>query len=121
MGDRGVTVLDFGATGKTDASTVVTGLTTIVAGKLADDTILTADTTTDSAASLGSLVEAWMQHRGTPDHSRDEHLVEPLQVYAGDIVTGTGFTIYGISRGQPDAVSGTLGLTGRYAVFWVWV
>lgn len=120
MGDRGITVLDFG-TGKSDTSVVVTGLTRIVAGLTADSTVVTADSTQYSADQLGSVVEAWVQHRGTPDHSADEHVLEPLQVYAGDVVTGVGFTIYGISRSVPDAISGTVTLTGRYAVFWVWV
>lgn len=72
---QGSTSVDFGAfPGKSDASVAVTGQ----AG------ILTT-----------SLVEAWLYPKATADHSADEHLVESIApVLAGNIVAGTGFTIY---------------------------
>lgn len=80
MGAQGTATLDFGAfPGKSDASVTVTGQAGIVAG---------------------SLVEAWLRLEATTDHSADEHLVETLKVAAGNIVGGTGFTIYGVNTSE---------------------
>jgi hypothetical protein len=71
----GTALLDFGAfPGASDASVAVTGQTGILST---------------------SLVEAWILPATTTDHSADEHRVETLTVMAGNIVAGTGFTIYG--------------------------
>lgn len=89
----GQTTLDFGAfPGATDASVAVTGQASILAG---------------------SLVEAWLRLEATATHSADEHLVENLDVRAGNIVAGTGFTIYGITRDQTR-------MYGTWTVGWVW-
>ncbi len=80
MGATGIATIDFGVfPGKSDASVDVTGQAAIVAG---------------------SLVEAWIRPVATADHSADEHLVETLKVIAGNIVAGTGFTIYGFNTSQ---------------------
>ena len=80
MGATGKTTVDFGAfPGKSDASVAVTGQAAIVAD---------------------SLVEAWIRPEATVDHTADEHLVETLKVIAGNIVAGTGFTIYGFNTNQ---------------------
>lgn len=80
MATQGTATLDFGAfPGKSDASVAVTGQAGIVAG---------------------SLVEAWIRPEATADHSADEHMVETLKVFAGNIVAGTGFTIYGFNTGE---------------------
>jgi len=93
MGASGTADLDFGVfPGKTDATVAVTGQAGIVSG---------------------SLSEAWIRPVATADHSADEHVVEDLQVYARDIVAGTGFTIQGVTRDK----------TRRYGVWkvaWVW-
>lgn len=94
MGAQGTATLDFGAIpGVSDASVAVTGQAAILSG---------------------SLVEAWILPAATPDHSADEHLLESLDVYAGNIVAGTGFTVYGVNEG-----SGTR-LTGKWNIAWVW-
>lgn len=80
MGATGTGSLDFGAfPGKSDASLVITGQAGIVAG---------------------SLVEAWLRPVATADHTADEHMMETLTVLAGNIVAGTGFTIYGMNFSQ---------------------
>ena len=80
MGAQGTTTLNFGAfPGASDASVAVTGQAGIIAG---------------------SLAEAWLSPVATADHSADEHLVETVRVVAGNIVPGTGFTIYGINTSQ---------------------
>ncbi len=91
MGATGNTVLDFGATPVGDASVVVTGQSGIVAG---------------------SKVEAFIRLEATVDHSVDEHRVEPIKITAGNIVAGTGFTIYGESN---------LWTYGQWSITWVWV
>ncbi|RPI26184.1 MAG: hypothetical protein EHM70_19260 [Chloroflexota bacterium] len=93
MPGTGITTLAFGAfPGKTDATIAVTGQTGIVAG---------------------SLVEAWIRLIATSQHSADEHLVEELEIRAGNIVAGTGFTIYGITRSKTR-------LYGDWTVSWAW-
>lgn len=75
VGTTGTAILDFGGfPGASDASVTVTGQAGIVSG---------------------SVVEAWMRLEATGDHSADEHWVESIEVYAGNIVAATGFTIYG--------------------------
>jgi len=112
-GTTGTADLDFGAfPGKSDASVDVTGQTSIVAG---------------------SIVQAWIRPVATADHTADEHLVEELQVIAGNIVAGTGFTIYGVhspatneplteDRDRVRAPAGGYGtrLYGVWKVAWRW-
>lgn len=76
MGAQGTASLDFTAAPGTnsDVSVAVTGQTGIVAG---------------------SLVEGWVQLAATADHSADEARIEAIKITAGNIVAGTGFTIYG--------------------------
>jgi hypothetical protein len=102
MGAQGTVLLNFGAfPGTTDATVAVTGQTGILSG---------------------SLVEAWILPTATADHTADEHWVEELQVFAGGVVAGTGFTVYGVHRPASQAVDtgqGTL-LNGAYTIAWVW-
>ena len=60
----------------------------------------------------GSLVEAWIFPATTATNTVDNHWVESLQVVAGNIQAGVGFTIYGKC---------TQGLAhGSYSVGWVY-
>lgn len=80
MGATGTTVVDFGAfPGSSDTTATVTGQASIASG---------------------SLVEAWIMPTATSDHSADEHWVEPIKVMAGNVVAGTGFTIYALNTNQ---------------------
>jgi len=118
MGAQGTTTLDFGAfPGGSDASVAVTGQTGILSG---------------------SLVEAWLFPAATTDHTSDEHLVESLKVSAGNIVAGTGFTVYGVNTSQlteqsqsviPPGIYFGLGpntsgrgtrIYGKWNIGWVW-
>lgn len=93
MGAQGTADLDFGALpGVSHATVAVTGQ-----GAIVDE----------------SLVEAWVRPVDTTDHTADEHMAEPLEVYARDIIAGTGFTIHGISRSRSE-------LYGVYKIAWVW-
>ncbi len=101
MSGTGTASVDFGAfPGKSDTSLVITGQATIASG---------------------SLVEAWIRPVATADHSADEHLVETIEVIAGNIVGGTGFTIYAKNTDlliPPDGL-GTM-LYGLWTVAWAW-
>lgn len=89
-GNFGSTIVDFG-TGKTVASTVVTGQTSIT---------------------TSNIILASIASESTVDHSADEHLVEEIVVSAGSIVNGVGFTIYARTRNVP--------LTGQWKINWTW-
>ena len=76
----GETTVDFGAfPGKSDASVVVTGQAGILAT---------------------SNLSAWITAKATADHSADEHWVETIDVMAGNISAGVGFTIYAKNTNQ---------------------
>jgi hypothetical protein len=106
----GTATIDFGVfPGASDTSLAITGQGAIVAG---------------------SLVEAWIRPAATADHSADEHMVETLRVFAGNIVAGTGFTIYGFNTSQlnepvynPPSGGGGTGtrLWGTWSIAWAWV
>lgn len=114
MGAQGTATIDFGVfPGKSDASVAVTGQTGIASG---------------------SLVEAWMFPVATGDHTADEHLVETIRVTAGNIVAGTGFTIYAFNTNQlveDDGAARSVRCSkvsmfkepmiyGQWTVAWVW-
>lgn len=111
----GTAILDFGSfPGKLDTSVAVTG----------QGSILTT-----------SLVEAWIRPQvATTVHSVDEHImaVSMLQVVAGNITAGTGFTIYGVVVDATPGYGGVDGmfrnlprktgkLWGTFNVAWAWV
>lgn len=91
MATTGTSTLDFG-TGVPEISLAVTGQAGITGT---------------------SLVDAWVIPKATTNHSVDEHRVEGLEITAGNIVAGTGFTIYG----QP---LGPYKLYGQFNIGWVW-
>ncbi len=91
MGATGSAILDFGTPSKPAASVAVTGQAGIVAG---------------------SKVEAFVRLEATATHSIDEHRIEQLKVMAGNIVAGTGFTIYGEAYPQTH---------GQWNIDWVYV
>lgn len=125
MGAQGTATLNFGAfPGASDASVAVTGQAGIVGS---------------------SLVEAWIRPVATADHTDTEHMLETFQVFAADIVAGTGFTVYGFNTSQtnegltPGGAGKTSGLGiiggedglpriggigtriyGQWAIAWVW-
>jgi len=111
----GSAVIDFGAfPGATDAQVSVTGQPGIQAN---------------------SIVEAWIAAAASADHSADEHWIDPPRVMAGNIVPGTGFTVYGVildgtngADGQnpavgPGSANGNTGnqlCYGKWSVNWRW-
>lgn len=110
MGQQGSTTINFGVfPGSTDTTVVVTG---------------------QPGIQSNSLVEAWIPAISTTDHSADEHWLDPPYVTAGNIVAGTGFTIYGkvqdfidVSDNQQLPYKRNAGNErsyGQWTVFWVW-
>ena len=93
-----------------------TGTTTVNFGSGAsesNDTLATATVTGQTAIVAGSLVEAWVRVAASADHTVDEHSVESLKIEAGNIVAGTGFTVYALC---------TEGKTyGVWNINWAWV
>jgi hypothetical protein len=107
------------------------GTTTINFGAFPGGTDTTVTVTGQAGIGAGSLVEAWIYPTATADHSVDEHWVDPPNVKAGNVVAGTGFTIYG-SVSPQDGMSmnesnslrtiggdGTVAY-GQWTVAWVW-
>jgi thiamine monophosphate kinase len=91
MGATGTATLDFGAApGSPVASVVVTG---------------------QAGISASSVAEAWLMAETSADHNEVEHRIVPIIVRVGQIVAGTGFTIYATSDWS---------LTGQWTVRWVW-
>ena len=113
MPGSGTTTVNFGAfPGSSDTSIAVTGQTGIL---------------------TGSLIEAWILPATTADHSADEHVFDTLNVIAGNISAGVGFTIYAVNTSQlnepltPTDRSGGVSVGGQgtrlyglYSVGWVW-
>lgn len=101
----GTAEVDFGAfPGSTDCSLAVIGQAGIIAG---------------------SKVFAGLRLVASADHSADEHLVEAIQILVGNIVAGTGFTIYardGNMLREQDPVLSGIGprIYGKWEVSWVW-
>lgn len=105
----GTATVNFGAfPGKSDASAVITG---------------------QSAITGGSVVRAWLYPAATADHSADEHLVETINVTAGNVVAGVGFTIYATNSSElfesaqnTRRVPGGRGtrIYGQWTVAWSW-
>jgi hypothetical protein len=102
MGATGKTTVDFGPfPGSLDVAKDITGQTGILAAS--------------------SLAEAWLIPEATADHSADEHLVDGPAVTAGNIVTGTGFTIYARVAKEPTPPRGDPHrVYGLWTVGWVW-
>lgn len=90
---NGFDTVDMGAfPGSTNSSRVITGQTLI---------------------SSTANVEAWLVPSDTPEHPFDDHLVEEIDITAGFVSAGNGFTIYAKTR--------NVLLHGQYSIGWAWV
>ncbi len=93
------------------------GSTTVNFGSFPGSTQASVSVTGQSGILTSSHVEAFIDASiaATADHSSDEHIASPIQVYCSSISTGSGFTITAISR-DPNGF-----LYGQYNVSWVWI
>jgi hypothetical protein len=73
-----------------------TGTSTVNFGSKATDT--TTVVTGQAAITGSSWVEAWVFPATTASNTVDNHWFEDLQVVAGNVVNGVGFTIYAKTR-----------------------
>ena len=93
MSTQGIATIDFGALpGTSNASVTITGQ----AGIASD-----------------ALVDAWLIPEDGADHLADDYVIDGPEILAGNVVAGTGFTIYAKSRGDGFAY-------GQWKVGWVW-
>ncbi len=92
MATQGTATLDFGAAPGANSETSVA--------------------VASAAILAGSLVEAWVRHEATADHTLDEVRFENIKILAGSIDPGVGFTIYG------EVLAGRV--WGRFSIVWVW-
>lgn len=100
---------------------VLSGETTVDFGAFPGSTHATATVTGQAAITADAVVRASIRLEATADHSADEHLVEQIKVYAGDIVAGTGFTIHAVPDGNVfTAFGATPMLYGTWSVDWMW-
>ena len=88
-----------------------TGTATLNFGSAPGTNVVTTVVTGQTSIGLSSHVEAFMMGSSTATHNATEHLIAPITLRCGDIVAGTGFTIY---------ASTELRLTGAFTVHWVW-
>lgn len=92
-GNTGTATLNFGAfPGATDTSVAVTGQTGITGT---------------------SKIQVWLALSATAEHTADEIMVDAPDIYAGNIVAGTGFTIYGITNDRFKKY-------GNFTINWRW-
>ena len=93
MATQGNATVDFGASGKTDASVAITGQAGFTAGT--------------------NQVEAWIDGRASSNNTADNHVFEDWEpVIVGNQITATGFTIY-VRPASGRAF-------GIFNVSWVW-
>ncbi len=105
-----------GPTGPAGIGSANSGAATIDFGPFPGSSDTTVSVTGQASILSGSKVQAWIRPVATADHSADEHLVEPIQIIAGNIVVGVGFTIYGLNTNQ----RGDTRLSGQFNVMWNW-
>lgn len=89
------------------------GTATIDFGAWPGSDFTSLDITGQAGILSGATVRAWIRLAATADHSIDEHIAAPLRISAGNVVAGTGFTIYAAF----DALAVTY---GQYSVHWEW-
>jgi hypothetical protein len=90
-----------------------TGLAELDFGSYPGDTNITQTVTGQTAIVAGSVIEVYIEPKDTADHTIDEHIIEAPRVFAGLIVAGVGFSIYGMAIDDFAY--------GKWNVRWVWV
>jgi hypothetical protein len=88
-----------------------TGTATVNFGSAPGTNYVEVVVTGQAAISATSHVDAFLMASATADHNAMEHAIVPLRLTCGNVVAGTGFTIY---------VSTEWRLTGSFTLHWVW-
>jgi hypothetical protein len=89
-----------------------TGTGTLAFGAAPGGSYLEVVVTGQTGILTSSHVEAFMQADTTADHNEVEHAIVPIQLRAGTIVAGVGFTVYASTEWR---------LTGDFTFHWVWI
>jgi hypothetical protein len=93
--NQGIATIDFGTgSGSNEASLTITGQTSIVSTSNIEVYVMGSDTTVDHTASDHKYLGLFARFTG------------------GDIIVGTGFTIYARSLQK---------LSGTFKIHWIWV
>lgn len=112
---------DFTATirGVRNASVGVTptGKTTIDFGAFPGKPYATKQIAGQGTIDAGATVEAWLVAAATADHSADEHRIADIEIRAGEIVPGVGFTVSAKVRGGGENGPRMYGL---WTIAWRW-
>lgn len=92
---------------------MATGTATLNFGAVPGGQLAQVDVTGQTAILSGSNIEAFLQaNDSTADNNAYQHRIVPMRLRCGNVVAGTGFTIYCLSDWT---------LFNTYLVRWVWV
>lgn len=105
---------DLGLSG-TNSGDQASGTTTVNFGAFPGASDASATITGQAAIAAGSRVRAWIEVTATADHTADEHWLETIDVVAGNVAAGTGFTIYAKNTGTLSEPVGEQWATQRGA------
>jgi hypothetical protein len=71
-----------------------------------------------ATVTVNTHVEAYLFPKDTADHSADEQIIDPPNVFAYNVVAGVGFSITAASPPN-QAMRGPNFLQGKYNIRWV--
>lgn len=93
--------------------TIQNGTATLNFGSAPGSSTATVNVTGQATITTSSIIRVWIQGDSTSDHNAYEHLMSNMimSINFGNIINGTGFTIYGFSQFR---------LTGSFTVHWQW-
>lgn len=81
-----------------DSKSGAAGTALLNFGAFPGNSNISLDITGQSGLLASSIVDAWILPANTTDHSIDEHIVHSPEIFAGNIIAGIGFTIYGLAN-----------------------
>jgi hypothetical protein len=93
------------------------GTTTIDFGAFPGEPMVTKAITGQAAIQADAVPEAWLVASPTADHSADEHRIADIEIRAGEVVAGVGFTVTAIARGSGENAPRMYGL---WTIAWRW-
>jgi hypothetical protein len=94
------------------SSSAVSGSATLNFGSAPGTNRVFVNVTGQSGILATSTISCFLMYDTTPTHNGEEHLFVALNVSAGTIVPGVGFTIYAVTE---------LRLSGTFTVRWTWL
>lgn len=93
-------------------STINTGTAVLDYGAAPGTNFVSVDVTGQTTITGTSKIKAYKAIQATGTHNEYEHILVPLNIAVGNIVAGTGFTIYATTD---------LRLDGTFNINWEWV